>query len=220
MSEAESFVFVFGGINIIHSPTSDSELDKISSIVQLEYTLQSNTMDASIKPPNYTRYAGDFLSACNGPSFANYSLPPPQYTPRDSCPMSQAVDTAKQTEYYSTRPKSTQESANSTRQHEYHHYRTSPNYYHNREPPGGPNIRSMATQNEYHCYQSNPDLYHKRCDASTAAQGVPGMQAATATENKLGQVAQQRDFYQQRGFYNGRPPQAPPQWSDKLAYTV
>lgn len=152
------------------------------------------------------RYAGDFLSACNGPSSPNYSLPPPQYTPSASYPMSQAVDTAKQTQYYSTRPKPAQESANSTRQDEYHHYRTSPNFYHNRVPPcPAPTVdrnASIGTQNEYRCYQSNPDFYHNRRDdsniASTAAQGVPGMQAATTTEYKLGQVAQQRDFYYAR----------------------
>ncbi|KAF7128648.1 hypothetical protein CNMCM5793_003499 [Aspergillus hiratsukae] len=176
-------------------------------------------MDNSIKSPNHTRYAGDFLSACNGPSSPNYSHPPPQYTPSASYPVGylQGVDTAKQTEYYATRPKLTQESVSSTRQDEYHHYRTSPNFYHNRDPPVGPNVRSMATQNEYHCYQSNPDFYHNRRDdlnaASTVAQGVPGTQAATAAENKLGQVAQQRDFYY------ARLQEGPPPGSDQWAYT-
>ncbi|RHZ53044.1 hypothetical protein CDV55_101227 [Aspergillus turcosus] len=161
-------------------------------------------MDNSVKPPNYTRYAGDFLSACNGPSSPNHSHPPPQYTPSASYLVGyiQGAEFAKQTEYYSTRPKPTQESANSTRQDEYHYYRTSPNFYHNRDPPVGPNVRRMATQNVYHCYQSNPEFYHNRRDdsniASTAAQGVPVTQAAATTEYKLGQMAQQRDFYYAR----------------------
>ncbi|GIJ82629.1 hypothetical protein Asppvi_001138 [Aspergillus pseudoviridinutans] len=163
-------------------------------------------MDSSIKTQGYNRYAVDFLSAVNGPSSPNYSHPPPQYTPRDSYPIPQSYQTAKQSEYYSNRPMATQESANSSRQDEYHHYRTNPNFYHNRDPPlAADRNASIAKQNEYHCYQNQPQFYHHRCDglnnASTAPQGMPmGMQMATATENKLRQVAQQR------GFYYARPP--------------
>jgi hypothetical protein len=163
-------------------------------------------MDSSIKSQGYNRYAVDFLSAVNGPSSPNYSHPPPQYTPRDSYPIPQSHQTAKQSEYYSNRPMATQESANSTRQDEYHHYRTNPNFYHNRDPPlAADRNASIATQNEHHCYKNQPEFYHHRLDglnkASTAPQGMSmGMQMATATENKLGQVAQQR------GFYYARPP--------------
>ncbi|RHZ58511.1 uncharacterized protein CDV56_100607 [Aspergillus thermomutatus] len=163
-------------------------------------------MDTSVKPQDYTRYSEDFLSAWNGPSL-NDSHPPPQYTPRDTPPM-QGRQAAKQAEYYHTRPMNTQESANPTRQDEYHHYQTNPNFYHNRNAPYvapavGRNASPIATQNEYHCYQTNPNLYHNRRDNldinSTAAQGVPmAMQATMATEYKLGQVAQQQDFYCRR----------------------
>lgn len=40
MSEAESFVFVFVGINIVHSRTSDSELDKISSHASIDVHIE------------------------------------------------------------------------------------------------------------------------------------------------------------------------------------
>jgi hypothetical protein len=162
-------------------------------------------MDSSVKPPGYDRYAEDFLSAVNGPPSSNYSHPPPQYTPRDPYFMpTQTLQTAKQSEYYYSRPMATQESANSTRQDEYHHYRTNPNFYHNRDPPPAADRNApIAAQNENHCYKNQPSFYHHRRDglniASTASQGLPmGMQAATATENKLGHVAQQRGFYYTR----------------------
>ncbi|KAF7184425.1 hypothetical protein CNMCM7691_005245 [Aspergillus felis] len=163
-------------------------------------------MDSSIKTQGYNRYAVDFLSAVNGPSSPNYSHPPPQYTPRDSYPMPQSRQTSKQSEYYSNRPMAAQEPANSTRHDEYHHYRTNPNFYHNRDPPLAVDRNaSIATENEYHCYKNQPQFYHHRRDGlnnpSTTPQGMPmGMQMATATENKLRQVAQQR------GFYYARPP--------------
>ncbi|KAH2882020.1 hypothetical protein KXV31_007533 [Aspergillus fumigatus] len=170
-------------------------------------------MDSSIKFPDYNRYAADFLSAVNGPSTPNYSYPPPQYTPRDPYLMpTQTMQTAKLSDYYYSRPVATQELANSTRQDEYHHYRTNPNLYHSRDPPLAADRNApLATQNEYHCSKGQPEFYHHRRDglniASTTPQGFPmAMQAAapTATENKLGQVAQQR------GFYYTRPQAGPP----------
>ncbi|PKX98442.1 uncharacterized protein P174DRAFT_456159 [Aspergillus novofumigatus IBT 16806] len=168
-------------------------------------------MDSSVKPPGYNRYAEDFLSAVNGPSSSNYSHPPPQYTPRDPYFMP-SLQTSKQSEYYYSRPMATQESANSTRQDEYHHYRTNPNFYHSRDtPPAAERNAPVATQNEYHCYKNQPEFHHHRRDGlnipSTTPQGAPmGMQVATATENKLGQVAQQRGFYYTRP--QARPPPA------------
>ncbi|KAF4151213.1 hypothetical protein CNMCM6936_004490 [Aspergillus lentulus] len=168
-------------------------------------------MDSSVKTPGYDRYAADFISVANGPSSLNYSQPPPQYTPRDPYFMAgQTLQTAKQSEYYYSRPMASLESANSTRQDEYHHYRTNPYFYHNRDtPPAADRNAPVASQNEYHCYKNQPEFYHHRRDGSTTPQGFPmGMQAAmpTATENKLGQVAQQRGFYYTRP--QARPPPA------------
>ncbi|KAH1355692.1 hypothetical protein KXX33_007516 [Aspergillus fumigatus] len=190
-------------------------------------------MDSSIKSPDYNRYAADFLSAVNGPSTPNYSYPPPQYTPRDPYLMpTQTMQTAKLSDYYYSRPVATQELANSTRQDEYHHFRTNPNLYHSRDPPLAADRNApLATQNEYHCSKGQPEFYHHRRDglniASTTPQGFPmAMQAAapTATENKLGQVAQQRGFYYTRP-QAGPPPASghfisPPSSQQQQAYTT
>ncbi|KAK9595895.1 hypothetical protein V6Z92_002390 [Aspergillus fumigatus] len=202
-------------------------------LLQREYTLRANAMDSSIKSPDYNRYAADFLSAVNGPSTPNYSYPPPQYTPRDPYLMpTQTMQTAKLSDYYYSRPVATQELANSTRQDEYHHYRTNPNLYHSRDPPLAADRNApLATQNEYHCSKGQPEFYHHRRDglniASTTPQGFPmAMQAAapTATENKLGQVAQQRGFYYTRP-QAGPPPASghfisPPSSQQQQAYTT
>lgn len=214
-------------------PEAESVFVEFHFLLQREYTLRANAMDSSVKSPDYNRYAADFLSAMNGPSTPNYSYPPPQYTPRDPYLMpTQTMQTAKLSDYYYSRPVATQELANSTRQDKYHHYRTNPNLYHSRDPPLAADRNApLATQNEYHCSKGQPEFYHHRRDglniASTTPQGFPmAMQAAapTATENKLGQVAQQRGFYYTRP-QAGPPPASghfisPPSSQQQQAYTT